>query len=166
MDNIELKKISNWYFPQLKELGSSRNITHHKEHILAKYHHLVDMFFSYNQLREHYEAILNANTVKNRKAFKSRFLAIYLQLMKLYLDNPQHYGHLPSGATARALTYWQLHCIIKYRGLVKYTNKVNHLNLDLPSGNYSRWSIPKKKIPILVDRFHNPLFDLAEKIII
>lgn len=165
MDRRELLKV-RWAYPSLFELGSSKSIINNKQKTLQQYHWLVDKFFESNKLYSHYTAILNTYNPKQRKAFKSRYLAVYLQLMKLYLDNPQQYAHESSTATAKALSYWKLICILKYRNLVKYTNRLNHCNLPLPSGNNPRWDMTKKQFHLSVEKYHQPLFNLTEKLLI
>jgi hypothetical protein len=165
MDRAELKLVRNWNFPRIQDLGSSKHLTNNKQHILQQYHWIIDSFFSKTKLNSHYEAILNIQTVSNRKKIKSRFLCIYLLLMEEYLKNPIWFGNEPTVVTCKSLIYWQIHCIRKYRGLIKYTDRLDN-TLPLPSGNNPAYDLDRKKLFLLVEKYHNSLFSLADKIII
>lgn len=159
------QNVSNWIFPQIKELGAiDKKLIHHKEKLLAEYHHIVDDFFRQLITKEHYAVLLSSNTITNQKVFKSRCLTIYLQLMKILIDNPQRYYNTNTIATCKALIYWHIHLIIKYRGLNKYTNILNNSELMLPSGNDPRFSISKQKLYSLTEKYHDRLFELFERI--
>ena len=164
MTNQELKLLGNWIYPRIQDLGSSKHITNNKQNLLKNYHYVIDNFFISSRLNSHYMAYLETLTSTNKKIFKSRCLSIFLLLYEHYLKNPQQYGYEPSSVLAKTISYWQIHLIRKYIGILKYTQMLNDENLDVPTANNPRWLITNKQLYLWTQKLENPLNSLAERI--